>query len=190
MLWDLIKQLGILILVAGVGGCVHAMSEGVRQQADLNVSFDQLVADPQAYLDRVVIVGGTILETQNVDQETVLEVLQRPLDAYEKPLPVDRSAGRFMARCDRYLDPALYTEGRDITIAGQILGSQTGKVDKSTYVYPLISCLEIRLWPQAVYAPEAYDPYPAWYWGFWYWRPSYFWYPYYPHYRHHHHRHH
>jgi outer membrane lipoprotein len=124
-----------------------------------------------------------------MDQATELEVLQRPLDGYEKPLAVDRSDGRFIARCDRYLDPAVYTQGRDVTIAGKVLGSQTGTVGESSYVYPLLSCLEIRLWPQTVYAPDAYDLYPAWYWGFWFWRPPYFGYPYYPRYRHHHQRH-
>lgn len=185
-----IKRFGLLMLVVTVSGCVHAVSEAVRQQADLNVSFEQLVVDPQAYLDHVVIAGGTILEAQNIDQTTVLEVLQRPLDGYEQPLQVDRSAGRFMARCDMYLDPAIYTQGRDVTVAGRVLGSQTGKVGESTYMYPLLSCLEIRLWPQTAYAPETYDSYPAWYWGFWFWRPSYFWHPYYPFYHRYHHRHH
>ena len=146
----------LLIAMAAVG-CRHTISAPVRQQAKPPIPFSKLRQNPDAFMGRTVIVGGDVLSTRNTVQQTFVEVLQKPLDTLEVPLLTDQTEGRFMARCDAYLEPALYDKGRQVTVAGRVLGSYSGKVGDATYVYPLISCLEIHLWPKltgiAVYAP-------------------------------------
>lgn len=171
-------------------GCAHTISEGMRQQATPPIPFKQLHADPEAYKERVVILGGRILEVHNTDEGTRLEILQKPLTPYEQPQVGEYTEGRFMADCEIYLDPAVYTTNRDITIAGRVLGAYEGQVDEATYLYPLISCQEIRLWPERVVVETVPYDYTWGYWGpWWYWQPyPYYGRPYYRHHRHYHHR--
>ena len=169
LIWGMMLWIGM----AGLG-CRHTISAPVRQQAKPPVPFVELRQDPDAFTGRTVIVGGDILSPRNTEQHTFIEVLQKPLDAFERPLSTDQTEGRFMARCESYLDPALYAKGRQVTIAGRVLGSFTGKVGEAQYVYPLINCIEIHLWPQL--SASAYDTgsyfYP------WYWHPHF--HPFYP----------
>ncbi len=174
--------IGMLVLLS-LWGCAHTISESVRQEALSGVSLQQIREKPDAYRDRVVILGGEIIQARNQPGGTLLEVLQKPLDAYEKPRLSDRTEGRFMVQCDRYLDPAVYAPGREVTVAGRVLGVRTGKVGEMDYTYPLISCLELHLWPER--RPPGYAPYPWWYRDPWYWDPWYrhgwyhpFWRPY------------
>jgi outer membrane lipoprotein len=169
-LWSLIGLAALLGM-----GCAHAISETMRLQAEPPISFAELRANPEAYKDRTVILGGEILQTSNLREGTRLEVLQKPLDRAEAPLRTDRTGGRFMALCDDYLDPAVYAPGRRITVAGRVLGTYQGKVGEVDYLYPLISCQEKYLWAPVTTVPPAYYGYPWWYWapyGYpWYWRP-------------------
>ncbi len=130
-------------------GCQHAISEALRQQAEPPVSFEALRQDPEAFEGRTVILGGDILKTKNAKQQTSIEILQKPLDRYEAPLLTDQTAGRFIAQCQTYLDPAIYDKGRQITIAGKVLGRIEGQVGEAEYLYPAVSCIEMHLWPQA-----------------------------------------
>jgi outer membrane lipoprotein len=180
--------LGLLIgwlALAGLG-CAHVISEPLRQQAHPPVSFAQLRANPDALKGRTVILGGEILQTTNLRDGTRIEILQRPLSASETPQLTDTTGGRFMAFCEEYLDPAVYAPRRRITVAGLVQGSYTGQIGEVDYVYPLISCEEIHLFPTTSAELRRYPRYPWWYddpffypwtvgpypYGFWgrYWR--------------------
>jgi outer membrane lipoprotein len=180
-LWLLIGWLALASL-----GCAHVISEPLRQQAYPPVPFAQLRANPDVLKGRTVILGGEILQTTNLREGTRLEILQRPLNESETPKLTDTTGGRFMAFCEEYLDPAVYAPRRRITVAGQVLGSYSGKVGEVDYVYPLISCEEIHLFPTAsaelrryagdpwwygdpFFYPWAVGPYPYFFWGP-YWR--------------------
>jgi outer membrane lipoprotein len=167
---------GLIGLAALLGmGCAHAISETIRMQAEPSIPFAELRANPEAYKDRTVILGGDILQTSNLREGTRLEILQKPLKRSEAPVTTDSTGGRFMALCDDYLDPAVYAPGRRITVAGRVLGTYQGKVGEVDYRYPLISCQEKYLWPQVPAVPRVYYGYPRWYGGPyvspWYWRP-------------------
>ncbi len=133
------------------------------------IAFEQLHTSPDTYVGHTVILGGDILSTHNTEQQTFVEVLHKPLDRLEAPLTTNQSSGRFMARCNEYLDPAVYTKGREVTIAGRVLGTHTGMVGEIEYIYALISCIETHLWSRP--NPAVYRSYHHHYPG--YWRPYY-----------------
>ena len=178
-LWVLIAWLAL----AGMG-CAHVISEPLRQQAQPLVSFAQLRTNPEALKGRTVILGGEILQTTNLREGTRIEILQRPLNESETPKLTDTTGGRFMAFCEEYLDPAVYAQRRRITVAGEVLGTYTGNVGEVDYLYPLISCEEIHLFPTASAEFRRYSAYPWWYGDpyFYPWRvgpyPYAFWGPY------------
>ncbi len=183
-LWQTVCLLSLLALM--VTGCVAVLSPQIRQEADRSTTFAQWRVQPEAYIGRLVIVGGDIVRTTHVPGALWLEVRQKPLDSQDTPLLTGQSEGHFIARCEQYLEPLVYTIGRAVTVAGRVLGTHTEKVGDADVVYPLLSCVEIYAWP----LPVAVAPrYPGlWYW--WEWDPWY-WDPWYWHYhRHHHHHHH
>jgi outer membrane lipoprotein len=161
--WKTWGFIGLLsIIVWGETGCIAVMSAQVRQQADQTLAFGQLYAMPEAYIGRTVILGGYIIRVWNVPEVTFLDVLQRPLDAEDRPILAQQSEGRFIVRCDQHLDPLIYTGGRMVTVAGRVLGTDTDTVGERDTVYPLLACLEIYLWPQATLS----EVYPS---GWWWW---------------------
>jgi len=89
---------GLAALLSAGGS--HALSQVVRQQIDTTLSLTQLRTTPEAYKDRIVMLGGDILSTRNRTEGTLLEVLQKPLDATDRPLDTDRTEGHFMALCE------------------------------------------------------------------------------------------
>ena len=98
---------------------------------------------------------GDIVSIRKLTEGTLLEVLQKPLDA------TDQTERRFMALCERYLDPAVYSKGRQVPLAGRVLGTRTDTVGEIPYVYPLLACLEVYLWPPM---PDTRTLYPYGYW--------------------------
>ena len=146
-------------------GCSHALSSTVRQQIDTSLSLAQLRAAPDSYKGHIVMLGGDIVSTRNLTEVTLLEVLQKPRDATDRPLATDQTEGRFMALCEGYLDSAVYSKGRQVTLAGRVLGTRTDTVGEITYVYPLLACLEVHLWPPM---PDTRALYPYDYWWPWY----------------------
>jgi outer membrane lipoprotein len=135
----------------------HALLPAVRQQIDTTLT--QLRTTHEAYKDSIVMLGGDIVSTRNLTEGTLLEVLQKPLDATDRPLDTDRTEGRFMALCEGHLDPAVYSKGRQVTLAGRVLGTRTDTVGEITYVSPLLACLAVAL------ADRAREP--AWLRGLW-----------------------
>ena len=153
-------------------GCSPALSPAVCQQIDTTLSL-QLRTTLESYKGRIAMWGGDILSTRKLTEGTLLAVLQKPLDATDRPLATDQTAGRFMALCEGYLDPVVYSKGRQVTLAGRVLGTRTDAVGEITYVYPLLACLEVYLWPprpdtRALYL---YDYWWPWYRPYW-WRPD------------------
>jgi outer membrane lipoprotein len=119
------------------------------------------------------MLGGEIVSTRNLAEGTLLEILHKPLDGTDRPRDTDQTEGRFMTLCEGYLDPAVYSKERQVTLAGRVLGARTDMIGEMTYVYPLLACLEIYLWPPL----SDYRPwYPYDYW--WPWYDPYLWRPY------------
>jgi len=156
--------------VLGLYGCAPAISQKLRDEAGTPVPFQDLLAHPETYQGRVVILGGYILETQNELRGSVLTVLQTPLDLQDKPKASDLSEGRFLITADRFLDPEVYARDGRITVGGRVAGIRELPLGGTTYRYPVIEAQELHLWPKELYPPPPYYPYDPWY-------PWYPWWP-------------
>lgn len=175
--------LGKLMLVALgaalVAGCATTVPERIARppSADLGVTEAQI--DIAAHLGEAVRWGGTIIAVDNDADESRLEIIARPLRRDGRPQEVDTSAGRFMAVVDGFLDPAIFIEGRDITVYGLLEGERVGRIGERDYAYPLVRAVEYQLWRttmarDSVPAYRTYYYYDPWYspWGPYY-RPYY-----------------
>lgn len=164
---------GLMLLLLMVVGCTSAISKQVRSEATVDLSLREVLVSPERYEGKVVIWSGTVLEAKNTPEGTLLRVLQKPADYQDKPLYTDVSDGRFLALERRYLDPAIYSQGRAVTVAGKIVGKQAMPQGDIQYTYPLLEVKDLHLWPErnpdTNYVYPDYYGYPYFY-SRWRWR--------------------
>jgi len=131
-----------------LAGCAHVISKQTLEEVDTSVTFAQVAQDPDAYKGETVLFGGDIIEAQNLPDETLIIVLQHPLGRRGEPAAGDVSEGRFILRDPGFLDPAIYSPGRKITVAGTVVGKEVRPLGEIEYTYPIIKKRELYLWPQ------------------------------------------
>ncbi len=151
----------IMILFFAFAGCAHVISQDAMQDINRDVSFDMVLKNPDAFIGETLLLGGDILETQPFQGKTLLTVLQRPLGFDNKPRMGRESAGRYIVEAPEFLDPAIYSAGRRITVAGVLVGKEIRPLGNTRYLYPFLKSKEIYLWPR-----EADWNGPRFYFGF------------------------
>lgn len=164
-------RLGILCATAILlSACASSVPLLIRTSPPDAPPLSAVRADTQAYLHQTVRWGGSIIHTQNRATLTRLIILGRRLDSDGQPTGAVQ--GRFIVIVHAFLDPAIYTPGRLVTVRGTVQGRETYKVEHYPYHYPVVCVLTAYLWP----LPPPPDTFPP-YWGdpFWY-NP---WYPFY-----------
>lgn len=173
------------LALAAMSGCSYPIAKVWRDQAARGVTFRLVQTNPDAFKGKIVIWGGSIIETANLAKGSELLVLHAPLDSWEEPLPSRHSQGRFIVRAAGFLDPMVYRTGRRITVAGEVAGKEDRPIGKVNYAYPVLDARQLYLWPRyrEVYYPYYYPPYydwgwygpPGWgyapHWGWWYGPP-------------------
>lgn len=138
--------------------CAHVISKEYATTAEMDIPFQQIIRNTDAYLNKLFIFGGIIAETKITSTGTEIEVVQTPLDRLGNIIDRDISGGRFIITTTEYLDPLIYRNGRDVTVAGILTGSQKRLLGKIEYVYPSFNAKELYLWKE-----EKYYRYPYMY---------------------------
>lgn len=184
----------VLVLALALSSGCSAISSQLRSQAVLDPPLRSLVPASGPPSDRLVLLGGYVLETVNERAESRVTVLQAPLGIGDEPGVPEQSQGRFVLRQAGFLDPALYAKDRKLTAVGRVIGTITTQVGDQEQTIALIDALEIHLWPVAVAGPydsctwcddPFYDRYyyrPLWYRQHYYYKYRYH-HPYRPYYR-------
>jgi len=141
------KMLVILFAAALLlQGCSYAISPNMADKADKTLSFEKLQADPEAFTGRLLILGGTIAEITAINQGMLIEVDQKQLDYWGKPVRTSRTGGRFIVFHPGYLNTMIYGQGVDITIAGEVLGLTSPMIGDRPSLYPIILVKELKRW--------------------------------------------
>ncbi|MBC2694965.1 MAG: hypothetical protein HF982_06785 [Desulfobacteraceae bacterium] len=151
-------------------GCAPLISRELRKELSPDITFKQVIKDPDAHKGKRILISGIILGSRNTKEGTLIEILQKPADIGGRPKDVDDSDGRFLALYDGYLDTAIYSRGRDVAVAGEITGKRVLPLGEIDYIYPLISIKEIHLFKVRKKEISRYCPYPScwWYIPWWY----------------------
>jgi outer membrane lipoprotein len=163
-------------LVLLLDACAPVISPQLMEQVDRNLTYGSLASSPGEAKGKIVLLGGTIVQTVPKPKETEIEVVQKQVSSCGEPYLTDKSEGRYLVVVNRFLDPAIYRSGRDITVAGEVQGSVLRRLGEIDYRYPVIAALEIYLWKEPL-SPQAY-PY-AYPFGYPYYRRGWL-YPSYP----------
>lgn len=144
-----IKQ-PLQFVVAGVcllllAGCVTTPANLQSPSSD-SPGVQQVRANAEANLNKSVRWGGTIVGVQNLQGETRIEVIGKPLFRNGQPDSREVSQGRFIAVFDKFLDPADYKKDSAITIVGVVTGTELGKVGEAEYDFPRVQATASQLW--------------------------------------------
>lgn len=138
-----------------ISGCAPVISKETLGTVNRGLGFGEVASRPADYVGASVVFGGTILETRNEEGRTVVEVLQEGLDSRLRPSERGESEGRFLVEFEGFRDPAIYSRGKRITVAGEVIGTERLSIGRGTYDYPVIQPREHTLLD-----PPSYDPGP------------------------------
>ncbi len=92
--------------------------------------------------------GGVVIAVKPEASSTCLEILGKPLSSQQRPFNQDGTIGRFIACKNQFLDPAVISEGREVTITGTIRQIEEREIGEYVYAYPIIDASNIYLWPK------------------------------------------
>ncbi|MCA9422609.1 MAG: Slp family lipoprotein, partial [Nitrospira sp.] len=82
-IWCLVLALG------SAGGCASSpveIPEILQNQIDPTLRFSDVIQHPEAYQGKMLMLGGEVLSAKRLAEGTRLEVLQIPLDEYQRPV--------------------------------------------------------------------------------------------------------
>jgi outer membrane lipoprotein len=170
------KTLSLMLIFFLPISC-SVISKQVRTESMRPVSFKLLDKETDRYIGNVVTLGGYILETKNLADESIMMILQAPLGFREEPKSKDQSEGRFIVSQKGFLDPEVYKKDLKITVAGKIVGSELEEVDGYSHAFLKVESHEIYLWPEYqhinryLYDDSWCDPFPY----YWFRYRPYYW---------------
>jgi outer membrane lipoprotein len=166
----------------------HCFTAEALKQVDRRVAFYDLSRNPEVFVGKNVILGGSIIAVAKREGGTRLEIAELPLTSTNRPDPGYESTGRFLATTPDPLDRDIYRTGLLITVIGTVTGRARVITDEDEEIYPLLAVKEMRVWsyyepPRVAYEAEprttdVYDYPPPVYAPYYY--PYYPYYPYSP----------
>jgi outer membrane lipoprotein len=147
--------------------CSPVLSRELMRQGTRDVPFNQLRETPDDYRGRLFVLGGVIADIRLTEEGSQLEALYVPVDSYGYLKEWDQGQWRFLAlfpKSKGLLDPVVFKEGREVTLAGEFLETRKGKIDDMEYTYPVFEIKQIYLWQeQNYYSYPRYYYYPYYY---------------------------
>ena len=124
-------------------GCANVPRHYVRM-AEPGVTLTQLIAHPDNYRGKVVLLGGTIIEEKENEQDLWLHLRNRPLDQdYIPHRPIDMNgpeAGSYWVVVAKQQFPREYPQWGRMTVVGRVTGTQLYETE------PVLSLLYVRGW--------------------------------------------
>ncbi len=166
------KFIYLILLAVSLAGCSH-IPEQIRVTPEPDISLAAAQKNPDFYLDKSVRWGGTLLSVTNLEQGSQLQILGYPLYSNGRPDQSAETQGRFLATTEQFIDPEAYKSGTEITITGQLTGSETLTIGKTQINVPVVRASYIYPWPEYDYRYNRYGqgyycPYPSYRYGYGY----------------------
>ena len=168
-MWSSFLNVWALILSLIVLGCSSSpvrIPEALESRIDKNLTFTDVLASPESYSGRLILLGGEILKAKRLKEGTQVELLQLPLNKDQEPtMDLTQSQGRVMVLHQESLDPATLTPGMLVTFVGEVSGAIIEKMDEVDYRYPTLTVKHWYVWPPATFNGWQGGPYYGVYGG-------------------------
>lgn len=137
-------------LVCCTMGCSSALPSKYLRQAEPGVTLTTLMADPEKYRGKVIVLGGVIVDAQQNGDELWLYMRNRPLDKDYRPhRPSELTgaeAGHYWVVIDpRKISPK-YREWARATVVGQVTGMKATAAPNEPTDEPVLTAMYVRGW--------------------------------------------
>ena len=133
----------VISLTVVLVGCSTVPRQYVKM-AEPGVTLTELIAHPDNYRGKVVLLGGTIADEEATEEYLWLYMKNRPLDQdYVPHRPVDMDgdeAGYYWVMIPKKQTPRAYRDWGRMTVVGQVTGTQRSATE------PVLSLLYVRGW--------------------------------------------
>ncbi len=168
-----------LTLCLCLGACSN-LPLAIKNPPSFDISYAQAIQNIAGYRNAPVRWGGIIVDVENEQNFSLVQVLYYPLSSDGRPQTNKQNEGRFVIKTPEFLDPAVYARNTEITVAGILAGDLERAIGKKVMRLPLISPTTLHLWPVYLYDNYydgyglGYGPYYGvypYYWGY-YWPSS------------------
>ncbi|WP_042287719.1 Slp family lipoprotein [Citrobacter sedlakii] len=153
---------GAIVLV--LSGCVTVPDAIKGTSPTPQDDLMRVMNAPQLYVGQEARFGGKVVDIQNQQGKTRLEIATVPLDSGARPILGEPSRGRIYANVNGFLDPVDF-RGQLVTVVGPITGSVAGKVGNTPYNFMTMDVTGYKRWriaQQVVMPPQPIDP---WFYG-------------------------
>lgn len=160
------KYGGLLSLCATLllSGCVTVPDAIKGTSAMPQQDLARVMNAPQLYIGQEARFGGRVVNIDNRQGKTRLEIATVSLDEGARPQLGEPSKGRIYADVNGFLDPVDF-RGQLVTVVGPITGVNEGKVGETPYKFMVMQVNGYKRWrvtQQVVMPPQPMDP---WFWG-------------------------
>jgi starvation-inducible outer membrane lipoprotein len=139
----------------------------LREKVRWNIGLRDLKRESQMAQGQLVLLGGEILDVRTSVDEDAIEVLQRPLDSWDRPILMGESEGRFVVRVSKQIaSSSRYQEGQPLTVVGEVTGEVEARPGKDL-PSPVLLSRYLLLWSSRDYIlpPRSTSYYDRPYWG-------------------------
>lgn len=131
-----------------LAGCAARIPPQLAGQVAWNLGFPEIRRQPEAYIGRIVALGGIVTHIDATDQGYRVIVSELPLDGGGQHRPVvDQSPrGRFIVLVPRQALAKGLRPGAEVTVVGEIVGKDTAPGAGVAEELPLLDERYTRVW--------------------------------------------
>ena len=156
------------------------MPQAMRDAPVVDIPYTEASQNIDSHKDIPVRWGGGIIDVENEEDFSLVQVLFYPLNYSGRPQLNDPHGGRFVIKSTEFLDPVVYAKDKEISVVGTLNGDIQRTVGKKVIRVPLIQSMAVHLWPKHqnnYYGYGGYGPYHYGYYSHPFIRGGYY-YPY------------
>ncbi|MFZ2725577.1 MAG: Slp family lipoprotein [Methylococcaceae bacterium] len=138
----------LLICLSLLLSACSSLPPAIEDAPKFDLSYSSAIQNLAQYKDVPVRWGGVIIDIENEQAFSLIQVLLYPLGSYGRPRLDLPNEGRFFIKSPDFLDPLVYKKDGEITVAGTLNGTIERTIGKKTLQLPLIASTVIHLWPK------------------------------------------
>ena len=164
----------IVVLISMVAQGCSNLPALIKNPPSVDLKYNEIIGNISKYRGVPLRWGGTVIEVENEEDLTRIQLLYYPLDSSGRPKLKKTTAGRFILETPKFLDPAVYRKDAEVTVAGTLESEAIRKIGNKTLKLPVISAQTLHLWPERYkndcrgynFSPYYYGIYPYGFYGY------------------------
>ncbi len=159
----------LLLMLSILLSACSSLPVALQKAPAVDVQLTEVMKNISSHRNMPVRWGGTVIEVENEEHLTNIQLLYFPLNSDGSLRLNDPNQGRFVIQSPEFLDPALYVKGSEITVAGIVSAETHRIIGNKPIKLPVIAIQAIYLWPrdqQSGYSGYGYAPYNSGYYSY------------------------